>query len=93
MMPTLRSHIIFVAGLLMATFGAGQLWSLARALRGGNMNSADLILGTLGLVLLLASVLVLGRILYLVSLKSRSIQSHQQEVYNETHSGSSKVDG
>ena len=71
MLLPLRSYIIFVAGLLAATFGLGQVWSLALALRAGDSAHQQILAGGLGLLLLLGAGLVVGRFLLVVGRASR----------------------
>ena len=82
---SLRSHLIFVTGLLLATFGIGQIWGLATSLRGGSADLADIVTGGLGFLLVVVASIVLGRFMYVHVRLSRSLQEKTQEVYNGSH--------
>ena len=78
-----RVQIIFAAGLLVATYGVAQIWSLTAAFRGGSAGVADILAGTFGLLLLAASGLVVGRILYHSARAAESIKSQNQEALDD----------
>ena len=79
-----RSHVIFAAGLVTATYGATQLWILTGSLRGGSASFGDILAGVLGLLLLAASGLVVGRILYHSARAAEYIKSQTREARDET---------
>ncbi len=82
---SIRSHVIFVAGLLGATFGIGQLWNLALSLREGSASSADMMAGSLGLLPLVVGGLIVGRMLYLQGSVSRLNQAQMQDTHDDRH--------
>lgn len=57
----LRSYMFFGIGLLGATFGMGATWRLALALRAGTAGVAEVIEGSIGLISLLLSAVILTR--------------------------------
>ena len=81
-----RIQIIFAVGLLVATYGAAQIWSLTASLRGGSAGFADILAGAFGLLLLAASGLVLGRILYHSARAAEFIKSQKQEALDDASS-------
>ena len=78
-LPT-RVYVSLGVALAVATFGTGQIWGLGVALRSGTAGVTQVALGGLGLVLLLASGLVLGRLLYVLTTAPRARRAQGQEV-------------
>ncbi len=79
-----RSHVIFFAGLVVATFGAAQIWSLTAYWRDGGVTFADILMGVIGVLLLAASGLVVGRILYQSARAAEYIKSQIREAQDES---------
>ena len=71
MLLPLRSYIMFVAGLLAATFGLGQVWSLALALRAGAEEQQQSEATCQDLLVRRVAGLVVGRFLLVVGRASR----------------------
>lgn len=83
-----RSHILFVVAVLAATFGVGQIWGLALALRSGAADSASVVAAGFGLLLVVTSGTVLGRFFYVLSRLSRASRIQKEEVPHEGNSQS-----
>ncbi len=88
---SMRIQIIFAAGLLVATYGATQLWSLTASMRDGSVSFGDIIAGVVGFLLLVMSGLVVGRILYHSARAAEIIKSRKREAFddpsNDIHPG------
>jgi hypothetical protein len=69
-----RVTATFLIFLALAVFSSGQLWRSVRALVGGSAGPMDFLTMAPSAVFLALAMLVLGRILYLTSLRRRNLR-------------------